>query len=385
MVAVPLGEDRVRELLNDGLSIAAVNGRSQCVVAGERHRIDAFEERLRDEAVAYQRLLTGGAFHSALMAGVIEPLAVAARETRIGPPRIPYVSNVTGEWISEADVSDPQYWGRHARETVRFSASIDTLLTWGAAVFLEVGPGQVLSSLVRQYTKSRGGNAANVEAIASMPSAREAATDGECAVRALGRLWLAGVSPDWAAYHAGERRLRVVLPTYPFERKRYWADPNEQAADRPRSSKAAPLRAPLDDWFAIPSWSRSQLPASMDEHPARADRWLVLLGGSTPAGLLADRLARRGHDLVRVHAGSAFDRAADGDYTIDPASRSDYETLLAELRDSDRLPARVLTSVVSLVRPDRHDDVSRAPARRSGSTAGCIWHRPGATWHLPRR
>ena len=170
MVALPLGEDRVRDMLGDaalaGLSIAAVNGPSQCVVAGTPAGIEALEARLRDEAVTYQRLLTGGAFHSSLMSGVVGPLMAAARDVRIGSARIPYVSNVTGDWITETDLRDPAYWGRHALSTVRFGAGVDTLLTWGAAVFLEVGPGQALGSLVRQIARTRENRTSAVETIA---------------------------------------------------------------------------------------------------------------------------------------------------------------------------------------------------------------------------
>ena len=346
MVAVPLGEDRARDMLRDetlaGLSIAAVNAPSQCVVAGAPAAIEALEARLRDEAVTYQRLLTGGAFHSSLMSGVVAPLAAAARDVRIGPARIPYVSNVTGEWITEADLRDPAYWGRHALSTVRFGAGVDTLLTWGAAVFLEAGPGQALGSLVRQVARTRENRGSAVETIASLPSARDTDPDGESVARALGRLWLSGIVPDWQAYHAGERRLRVHLPTYPFERKRYWADPADAdavSAHVQPSPAVASRRADLDGWFAIPSWSRSQ-PALLT--PAALDRWLVFLDESTAAGQLAELLERRGHAVTRVRAGEAFDRTTDHEYVIRPGVRSDYDALISDLRASDRLPGSVL-------------------------------------------
>jgi acyl transferase domain-containing protein len=344
MVAVPLAEDRVRELLrdlgDDSLSLATVNGVSQCVVAGSIQGIEALEEQLRDGAVTYQRLLTGGAFHSPLMTGVVEPLTAAAREVRIGAPLIPYVSNVTGEWITAADVSDPQYWGRHVRGTVRFSASLDTLLTWGAALFLEVGPGQSLSGLVRQQARVRDANSPAVEVVPSLPSPREVSTAGESVVRALGRLWLAGVMPDWQAYHASERRLRVELPTYPFERKRYWADPSDAAQGSARRPNAAPdRRAELDTWFAIPSWARSQPPALT---AVNAGRWLVFLDDTAAAMQLASLLEQRGHTLVRVRPGTGFVRGDAADYEIDPASRSDYDALIADLSATDRMPDAVL-------------------------------------------
>ena len=365
MVAVPLPEDRVRELLRQTidaavgeLSIAAVNGPSQCVVSGAREAIDAFEERLRDEAVTYQRLLTAGAFHSTLMAGVAGPLTEVARTVKIGSPRIPYVSNVTGDWITETDLRDPGYWGRHARETVRFGAGVETLLTWGAGLCLEVGPGQVLGALVRQMAKGRASTGPAVDVVASLPSAREAVADSEYVARAIGRLWLAGATLDWPAYHAGERRLRVELPTYPFERKRYWADPFDAVPASTAPLRAvADRRADFDAWFAIPSWARSQ-PAVLG--PVRAGRWLVFLDASAPAEQLAAALEHRGHAVIRVRPGSGFVRTGDAEYAIDPASRADYDALVAELAASDRLPSDMLHLWGLTGRPagavDRADD-----------------------------
>jgi acyl transferase domain-containing protein len=338
MLAVPLPETRVREMLIDGVSIAAVNGPSQCVVAGTVASIERLEERLRDDSVTYQRLLTAGAFHSSLMDGVVAPLTEAARTIKPGSPRIPYVSNATGEWLRDAELQDPGYWARHARQTVRFGAGIDTLLTWGAGVFLEVGPGQVLTALVRQIVKSREGAAA--DAVASLPSARDAAADGESVVRALARLWLAGAVPDWHAYHNDERRLRVELPTYPFERKRYWVDPVLPAAAVAAASRSlAPRRADFDSWFAIPSWSRSQPPASGAPRPRQ---WLVFLDAAATAEQLADGLERRGHSLIKVRPGAGFQRVDATQYIIDPASRGDYDALVKDLVDTDRLPEDVL-------------------------------------------
>jgi acyl transferase domain-containing protein len=353
MVAVPLPEERVRELLTGSLSLAAVNGPSQCVVAGSIDAVELFEERLRDEAVAYQRLLTGGAFHSALMDEIAGPLTAAVSAVQVSAPRIPYVSNVTGGWIGESDLKDPAYWSRHARQTVRFGAGVDTLIAWGAEVFIEIGPGQVLGSLVRQRPKADG---ARAEIVAALPPAREAGSDGEWTARALGRAWAAGLVPDWQAYHAGQRRLRVVLPTYPFERKRYWVEPANAVSSQGRAVQASTgRRAAIDDWFAIPSWSRSRPLALRDKERVEAGRWLVFADGAT-AEAITDALRGRGHELDVVRPGAAFNRLAGDVYTIDPASKADYATLIGDLLERDRLPGRAV-QLWNLTQPiDRADD-----------------------------
>lgn len=344
MVAVPLSEEKVRELMGPGLWLAAVNGASQSVVSGEERHILAFEQTLRDESIASTRLRTSGAFHSGLMTGVIGPLDEAVASMSIGRPRIPYVSNVTGTWITEDDVRDRQYWGRHACETVRFKASIDCLLDWGSnAVFLEVGPGHTLGPLVEQMARARAAQAAGPATIASLGSARQNTSDAESITAALGRLWLAGVLPDWEAYHRDEPRQRVEVPPYPFERKRYWAEPTLHFTPA-RSAAATAVQGPRDieNWFAIPSWKRSMVPVLQTERAATPMSCLLFLDGSGPSESLADLLVRRGHDVITVYQGNAFRLCADRSFLIDPASRSDYEVLMASLRSSNQMPNLVV-------------------------------------------
>jgi acyl transferase domain-containing protein len=344
MMAVPLSEENVRELIGPDLWLAAVNGPSQSVVSGEKCHITALEQRLRDQAITCQRLRTSGAFHSGLMTGVIAPLDEAVASMTIGRPRIPYVSNVTGTWITEEDVRDRQYWGRHACDTVRFKASIDCLLDWSSnAVFLEVGPGHALGSLVDQHARSRAALAGGPATIASLGSARRNISDGESITAALGRLWLAGIQPDWASYHRDELRNRVEVPLYPFERKRYWAEPTLHFAAAPAAAPA-PADAPrqIENWFAIPSWKRSMVPVLQTERSANPMRCLLFLDGSGPSESLADLLVRRGHDVITVYQGNAFRLCADRSFLIDPASRGDYEVLMASLRSSNQMPNLVL-------------------------------------------
>jgi acyl transferase domain-containing protein/acyl carrier protein len=360
MLALPIGEQRVRDLIGPGVWLSAVNGPSQCVVAGEESCILSLEARLRDEAVTYQRLRTAGAFHSGLMEAVSAPLENAVRSMNIGRPRIPYVSNVTGTWITEEDVRSPQYWSRHVCETVRFGAAVDTLLDWaGNAVFVEVGPGHTLGPLVDQQARRRTAQGGGALTIPSLRQARHNTTDGESLTAALGRLWLAGVPPDWPAYYAGEHRMRVELPAYPFERKRYWAEPT--AAPVPARSTAQSsttlVRGDVDSWFAIQSWKRSLVPSLLTERAPRPTRYLLFLDGSGTGESLADLLERRGHDVITVHQGNAFRLCAGRSFLMDPASPADYDALVASLRSSQQMPQLIVHLWgLSGSTDDRNDD-----------------------------
>jgi amino acid adenylation domain-containing protein len=226
MAAVPLPAAEVTALATGGLAVAAANAPAATIVSGPAAEVEALCDRLRGEGLDCRRLHTSHAFHSAMMDPVLEPFAAAVGKVRLAAPRIPYLSNLTGAWIEPAQATDPLYWVRHLRETVRFGDAVGELLADRSRVLLEVGPGRALGTLVRRHPQAGPERVV----IASLSHPREAAESADALGNALGRLWLAGAKIDWLGVHAHERRRRVRLPTYPFERQRYWLDPAPRAA-----------------------------------------------------------------------------------------------------------------------------------------------------------
>ena len=281
MLAVPLAEEELRKrLAGKELSVAVVNGPANCVVAGASEAIEEFERELSDRLVTCRTLETSHAFHSAMMEPVVEPFIAEVRRTKLQPPEIPLISNVTGHWITN-EVTDPVYWGKHLRETVRFSQGASELLR-DAHAFLEVGPGQSLSTLIRRQT----GYSTQTVVASSLRHAQEAGSDVSHCQKALGQLWASGVSVNWQALYAGEQRRRVALPSYPFERERYWveanwnwsttAKPTAAAGESHDSAAAAQTltrkghqRPRLKDAFVAPETEPEQLIAAL---------WRELLG-----------------------------------------------------------------------------------------------------------
>ena len=222
MLAVRLSEDELRPHLGAGLELAAINSPRLCVVSGPVETVAAFAEKMTAQDIACAPLQTSHAFHSAMVEPVVAPLTALAHQTRFHSPRIPIHSTLTG---GVADLTAPEYWARQLREPVRFASTVAALDK--DHVLLEVGPGTTLAPLARQ---SRGGTV-----IASQFAAGD--HQQHAMLEALGRLWLAGVPIDWSRHRQGERRQRIPLPTYPFERERYWIDPAKAA--QPASLQAA--------------------------------------------------------------------------------------------------------------------------------------------------
>jgi amino acid adenylation domain-containing protein/non-ribosomal peptide synthase protein (TIGR01720 family) len=336
MLAVSLPEAEVRPLLG-GLSLAAVNGPSMCVVSGEPGEVEDLAARLGERGVQVRRLHTSHAFHSAAMDPVLERFAAAFTGLRLGAPGIPFLSNLTGAWIRPEEATSPGYWVRHLRETVRFSAGLEALFAKSSPVFLEVGPGQALTALVRQHPKRPG----TPSVLASLPTAGDGRAADAALLRTLGQLWLAGVEIDWAGFHAHERRLRVPLPTYPFERERYWVEPvaGLERARRP----AAGVEGDVADWFWVPLWHQA-LPPGGSELPdgAAEGSWLLFAGEGGFGDRLAARLRERGRQVVVARAGERFEETGQGDFTVRPGAAADYGALLDRLAEREIAPARIV-------------------------------------------
>jgi phthiocerol/phenolphthiocerol synthesis type-I polyketide synthase E len=207
MLSIFLPEAEVVPLLGPELSLAAVNGPTLSVAAGPPPAIAELEERLRQRRVPCRRLAASHAFHSAQLAPAVLPLVREAAALELRPPAIPFVSNVTGTWITAAEATDPQYWARHMCRTVRFAAGLATLGAGAPRALVEIGPGNTLCSMALQ-----GGMASPPRlAVPSLPHAHDPEPDVATMITALGKLWLAGVEPDWQAFQRGECRLPAAF------------------------------------------------------------------------------------------------------------------------------------------------------------------------------
>ena len=334
MLAVPMDEDELVRRLGEGTWLSAVNGPGSCVVSGVPERIDELELRLAAEGVQGRRLHTAGAFHSGLMDSVVGPLEDAARTVPVHEIAVPWVSNVTGTWVEASDL-DPGYWARHVREPVRFDQGLRCLVEDGATVLLEVGPGHTLGTLARRRLRE---DAPDVTVLSSLRHARQEASDEETTTEAVGRLWAAGVEPDWSAY-AGPGSVRIELPTYPFARERYWIDAAPFSADR-----RPPVvgRGDMEGWFHVPTWTQVAEPGRGLVQADEAGPHLVFAGIGPVGDAVADALEGAGIDTIRVRPGPELEHVGPREFRIDPGSAEQVERLLQRLADEGTTPERVI-------------------------------------------
>jgi acyl transferase domain-containing protein/thioesterase domain-containing protein len=221
MLAVSLSEQEVRQYLSQDVELAVVNGPSLCALSGSVEAMHRLEQQLAACRVEHKRLRVGHAFHSHMIEPILEPFRTIVQTMSLTPPAIPMLSNLTGSWTSDGQIADPEYWVQHLRHTVRFSDCMAELAKGQGRIHLEVGPGRTLKTLTQLHARP----SVSLTAIATMPQAREDKNDLEVLLEAVGALWGAGYDPDWQAFFGAEGVKRVALPTYPFERKGYWVEP----------------------------------------------------------------------------------------------------------------------------------------------------------------
>ncbi|MFG1840242.1 SDR family NAD(P)-dependent oxidoreductase [Micromonospora sp. NPDC049175] len=327
MLAVSLDESAVADVLPEGLSVATVNGPGTCVVAGETAAVEAFAATLTAKS---KMLRTSHAFHSPMMEPILAEFTALMGTVSLRPPTAPFLSNVTGTWITAEQATDPAYWAAHLRQPVRFGDCVATLLAAGTWQLVECGPGRQLASLARMQVAKAAPEQRPLIPLGSLPAAGETTGDLAALLGTAGALWCAGLP---VRFDVDPAARRVPLPSYPFERRRYWIDPDPEQQVAAAAVETGPR--PLPEWFAVPVWRQAApLPPT-----GALGRCLVLTAGARGDALVAG-LRAAGADPVPVRPGDAF--TADGGYRLRPGVRSDHEALVAALTADGGLPTRLV-------------------------------------------
>lgn len=321
MLSIGLSANEVQSLLGENLCLAASNAPALSVVSGSIAAVEQLERQLQEQGIDFRPLHTSHAFHSQMMDSLVEPFMEQVKQVKLNSPQIPFVSNVTGTWIAPTEATAPNYWARHLRQPVQFSQGIAELLKDSQAIFLEVGPGRTLSTITKQQASER-------IVLSSLRHPKEEHSDVKFLLNTLGRLWLAGVQVNWSGFYANEQRSRLPLPTYPFERQRYWIDPPspQDAESKPASLEKKP---DIADWFYVPSWKRSLLPLA--ESATERRTWLVFVDNSCLGASMVKRLEQQGNDVIQVTIGTEFRQVSDRAYAINPKVREHYEALFQDI------------------------------------------------------
>ena len=400
MLSVPLSEAEVRPLLGNALDLAAVNSSSQCVVSGELDAISRLADQLTTQGLEGRRLRTSNAFHSRLMDPILDRFARAVAKVRMQPGTIPFLSCLTGDWLPAHDAVQPEYWVRQLRGTVRFHQALGRMLqrvSW----LVEAGPGESLSAMARRHAE----RPQTLWVFPTLGRASEESSEADRTLHVAAKAWCAGVPILWSALReslsegpAGSTTpARVHIPTYPFERKKFWGvrgvtgfyprdltgafsqtgrlpiprgtlsgtqsgrrtrmtqhgqailDPkNALVPASPEAALPRPQGPP--GWLYVPAWR----PAPISPRGRAVRRWLVLADASGLGQHLAEQL---GASCIVVTAAARFAKLGPKRYEVDPASLQDLVALLSALRSD---PPDGIVHTLSLDPPAGKDRIEAA-------------------------
>ena len=328
MLAIELPELEVREMLEEGVSLAAVNGDGSSVVSGSDDALHRFEAKLEERSLEGRRLPVSRAFRSDRMRHIAEEFEKAFSGVVLSRPIKRFVSSVTGEWIRDEEATSSAYWSQQLFAAVPITERLSTLRKTGCQIYLEIGPGQALYSLACQNLDCDE----SARYIASLPDDAKVMSPRDHLLLALGRLWISGVSINWSSIH-GESRRRIPLPTYPFERERYWVEASD-------GSFQANEKNGISDWFYAPSWKRSDTsPLNTEEN---SPSWLLFVDDSDFGDEIRRQLEEAGYSIAIARIGDDFRRNDDGSFSIQPGNPSNYLELLDSLRKESFQPERIV-------------------------------------------
>lgn len=355
MLAVRMSEADAQQFLSAEIALAAVNAPERCVLSGSTQAIAQVEKQLAEQNIASQRLRTSHAFHSPLMDGAMPEFVERVKAIRLHEPEIPFGSNVSGTWITAAEATDPNYWARHLRQTVRFSDGVAELLQDSERVFIEIGPGQTLSQFVKQQaTRDQA-----VKVIAPLARGGGEISERQALLFALGQAWACGATVDWLPFSSEESRRRVPLPTYPFQRTRFFVTPSKvMAATAPATDRTnfearsgnedqvATNRASNGDLHSVALPKTSRETDSRQQRVARELRGLLSeLSGLDLTSLNGETFAELGFDSLfltqvslaierRLHVRVAFRELLEDYATVDALAAHLLEELPEEKREA---------------------------------------------------
>lgn len=344
MLSVMLSQAEADGVLSPDVDLAAVNGPRSCVLAGRTEVISAIAGQFDRSGLGARLLKTSHAFHSFMMQPALAEFAEVLAGVSLKPPSMDIVSNVTGDWLTDAQATDGAYWVQHMRKPVLFGPGLERLMALDSPLLLEVGPGSTLTRLARQYSRE------DARAIASLPNADSENNAADRTLFAFGELWTAGLEVDWRRLRPHSHARRIGLPGYHFQRRSYWIAPTASAASGHRNASGAGRLPELKDWFSQPIWTRRpQYSASESASPVR---WLLLNGAAAMAaiGVLPQNV-----EAILVEAGEAF-AAHEGAYTIKLDDVQSYKALFSDLAAKDAMPDQIVNGFA--LAADSREDVA---------------------------
>jgi acyl transferase domain-containing protein/acyl carrier protein len=337
MMSIPLGQEQLSLYLetHPDISLAAVNSSSLCFVSGPTGALEHLEKDLELKSVECMRINFPRAAHSHLMKSITSEFEKKVRTIKLQEPTIPFISGLTGDWLSPGQITDPGYWAKHLEQPVQFCQGVEKLLKEPGCIFVQVGPDKGLPLFVNRHNHLKSGTLV----INLVKHKKDKGPDMVYLLQQLGTLWLHGVRIDWPAFYDSQQRQRVSFPTYPLEGKRHWIDidifsivSDFFSRDQLKKRKNVP------DWLYTSSWKRSPLVPVSAEATYETTPCLIFTDAGELGTRLVEKLEETGQTVMKVKPGEGFKKENQQVYRINPIKGSDYDLLFKALKTQKKIP-----------------------------------------------
>lgn len=340
MLSVPMPASELMPHLGEDLDLASANSPRASVASGPKPALEALKAKLAEDGIESQMIPIDIAAHSRMLEPILDRFRAFLRSISLKAPKVPFVSNRTGAFITAADATNPDYWVGHLRNTVHFADCIATLAEKPNRVFLEVGPGKALGSLTQQ-----SGLVPSQQVLPSLRHPEEQIADDAHFLQVLGRLSALGAAVDWTQIWGEARRNRLPLPTYQFQRDRYFIE--AKALTAPEVSSRLMRRDDIESWGYKPVWRPQFADCAIDVDTelsqAAQQTWLVFMDEAGVGTRLVKRLRSAGQRVIEVTTGDAFGLTGEDRYALAPEQgREGYESLIADLVEKNAAPTRIV-------------------------------------------
>jgi acyl transferase domain-containing protein/Zn-dependent alcohol dehydrogenase/acyl carrier protein len=331
MLAVTQSEREIRLHLEDNLSLAALNSPCLCVVSGKFETIEKYEKKLTNMNISHHRIHTSHAFHSQMMDPILIEFTEQVKKVNLKSPQIPFISNVTGTWIKKEEATDPNYWARHLRNTVRFSDGLKVMLQGENLILVEVGPGQTLTTLARQHDDKHSKHLF----INTLPHPSDRRSDAEILLTSLGHIWCQGIDIDWQSLYFNSGCQRIPLPTYPFERKRFWIEPKTANMVDSNIPNQTHKKREITEWFYRPVWRKSNLKNEYARVDLKSKRknWLFFIDQCKIGQQIVKKLDDANQDVTIVRIADHFTKLNKNTFCLNPSEYDHYKALFENLQE----------------------------------------------------
>ncbi|MCP4157182.1 MAG: amino acid adenylation domain-containing protein, partial [bacterium] len=377
MLAVSMRKKKLLPYLKENLELAAVNRPTRCVVSGTHEAVERLEKQLTEAGHHTTRLHTSHAFHSRMMDPILEEFETRVRQITLNKPAIPFISNLTGTWITDEEAQNPAYWSKHLRGTVRFADGLQELLKIEKSLLLEIGPGKALTTLATGTTAGLTGTTAGLTGTTAGLTGTTAGLTGTTPgltgqkeekrehkfinlvthpkekknayryyLNQIGRLWTYGAKIDWTRFYANEKRNRIPLPTYPFERNRFRieGDPLLMAGKMLSGTSQLQRKPDITDWFYTPSWNRTAITGGKFDEITPHHCWLLFVDDCGLSNQLVKKLKAKNQKVITVKMGAAFHHQKEDEFILNPAEtqHNQYNDIFDRLEHQNIKPDKIV-------------------------------------------